>query len=92
MKVFGARNYADPLKRFLVQETDTFYQFLAEIIKVGQHDFWPQKQTLWVSFWAQKRIHFVNFWSQLFWPIEKEKNDLKMLWIMWIMYEQEKSI
>ena len=30
-------------------------QFLGrEIVKMGQHSFWPQKLTLLVSFWAQK--------------------------------------
>ena len=30
-------------------------QFLGpEIVKMGQHSFWPQKLTSWVSFWAHK--------------------------------------
>ena len=62
---------------------------------MGQHNFWPQKLTLWVSFWAQKLIHFDSFWSQLFfqefWPIEKEKNNLNMLWIMYEFIRNKKN-
>ena len=71
-----------------------------EIVKIGQHHFWPQKLTLWVQFLT----HFVSFWSQYFflefWPIEKEtiwtwfglcmflietrKNHLNRNWLIWM--------
>ena len=82
MSVSGATNYADPFSRFLGPETNTFRQFLAtEIVKMGQHEFWPLKLTLWISFCAQKLTHFVSFWSQLFfqefWPIEEEEKQFE---------------
>ena len=40
-------------------------QFLGpEIVIMGQHSFWAQKLTLWVSFWAQKFEHFFQFMVQ----------------------------
>ena len=62
---------------------DTFCQCLApEIVKMGQHNFWAQKLTLWVNYWAQKLTHFVSFWSQkLFSRIlanRKRKNNLNI--------------
>ena len=91
----------DPYCKFLGPKTllphfNDFCQFLApEIVKTVPHNFWTQKLRKWVSFWGQKLIQFHSFWSRFspteFWPIETEKNNLNIVWIMYEFNRNKKN-
>ena len=77
MPVFGARNYADPFSRILGPETDKFHQFLATEIVSKETDTFYQ--------------FLVSIVFPEFWPIEKEKNNLNKLWILYEFNRNKKT-